>query len=201
MSNVFGLIVSGRLVQTDFTLVSETSLVTTILDVDSINHAVVFLTGTTPLPAGSVAIVYWSWPDPNAPPNWQPLGHISNAKPSAIFKIQNLKKLHELSSENKFINAFGQQQICHNAQIGISIEPEANAQMLEPVLEQQTNNYVSFAQKMLENLVNFVASFSVTQDQMTPTPGVSYIPLNTLHTWYQNFERRLQNNPNFWKNL
>lgn len=65
---------------------------------------------------------------------------------------------------------------------------------------QQQNNYITFAQKMLENLVNFVASFSVTQDQMTPTPGVSYIPLNTLHTWYQNFERRLQQNPNFWKN-
>ncbi|CAH0722094.1 unnamed protein product, partial [Brenthis ino] len=200
MTNMFGLIVSGRLVQTDFTPVSETSLITTILDVDSINHAVVFLTGATPLPVGTVAVVYWSWPDPNAPPNWQPLGHISNAKPSAIFKISNLKKLHELSSENKFMSAFGQQQICNNAQIGISIEPEANVQLLPNSEIQQVNSYVTFAQKMLENLVNFVASFSVTQDQMTPTPGVSYIPLNTLHTWYQNFERRLQQNPNFWKN-
>ncbi|XP_046971367.1 protein OPI10 homolog [Vanessa cardui] len=199
MANIFGLIVSGRLVQTDFTPVSETSLITTILDVDSINHAVVFLTGTTPLPVGTVAVVYWSWPDPNAPPNWQPLGHISNAKPSAIFKISNLKKLHELSSENKFMSAFGQQQICNNAQIGISIEPETNAQLLPNSEAQQAHSYVTFAQKMLENLVNFVASFSVTQDQMTPTPGVSYIPLNTLHTWYQNFERRLQQNPNFWK--
>ncbi|XP_050357823.1 protein OPI10 homolog [Nymphalis io] len=199
MANIFGLIVSGRLVQTDFTPVSETSLITTILDVDSINHAVVFLTGTTPLPVGTVAVVYWSWPDPNAPPNWQPLGHISNAKPSAIFKISNLKKLHELSSENKFMSAFGQQQICNNAQIGISIEPETNAQLLPNSEAQQVHSYVTFAQKMLEHLVNFVASFSVTQDQMTPTPGVSYIPLNTLHTWYQNFERRLQQNPNFWK--
>ncbi|OWR48974.1 protein OPI10 homolog [Danaus plexippus] len=200
MANMFGLIVSGRLVQTDFTPVSETSLITTILDVDSINHAVVFLTGTTPLPAGTAAVVYWSWPDPNAPPNWQPLGHISNAKPSAIFKISNLKKLHELSSENKFMGAFGNQQICNNAQIGISIEPEANVHMLPNSDAQQLNSYVTFAQKMLESLVNFVASFSVTQEQMTPTPGVSYIPLTTLHTWYQNFERRLQQNPNFWKN-
>ncbi|CAK1599251.1 unnamed protein product [Parnassius mnemosyne] len=200
MSNVFGLIVSGRLVQTDFTPLTESTFIITIPDTDSINHAAVFLTGVTPLPAGTVGMVYWSWPDPAAPPNWQLLGHISNAKPSAIFKISNLKKLHELSTENKVGGAFGQQQICNYAQIGISVEPEANVEILASAVAEETNQYVTFAQKMLENLVNFVASFSVTQDQMTPTPGVSYIPLNTLHTWYQNFERRLQQNPNFWKN-
>ncbi|KAJ0180833.1 hypothetical protein K1T71_002918 [Dendrolimus kikuchii] len=200
MSNVFGLIVSGRLVQTDFAPLAEDRFLITITEADSINHAVVFLTGVSPLPVGTVGMVYWSWPDPAAPPNWQLLGHISNSKPSAIFKISNLKKLHELTSENKFMSAFGQQQICHNAQIGISIEPESNVQLLASSVANQQNSYVTFAQKMLENLVNFVASFSVTQDQMTPTPGVSYIPLNTLHTWYQNFERRLQQNPNFWKN-
>lgn len=200
MSNVFGLIVSGRLVQTDFTPLSIERFLITITEADSINHAVVFLTGVSPLPVGTVGMVYWSWPDPAAPPNWQLLGHISNAKPSAIFKISNLKKLHELSDENKFISAFGQQQICNNAQIGISIEPEANVQLLASSVAQQQSSYVTFAQKMLEHLVNFVASFSVTQEQMTPTPGVSYIPLSTLHTWYQNFERRLQQNPNFWKN-
>ncbi|KAM3956598.1 protein OPI10 homolog [Aphomia sociella] len=199
MSNVFGLIVSGRLVQTEFTPLSESRFLITIPEVDSINHAVVFLTGVTPLPLGTAAMVYWSWPDPAAPPNWQLLGHISNNKPSAIFKISNLKKLHELSEENKFISAFGQQQICHDAQIGISIEPETNVQLLASSVAQQANDYVTFAQRMLENLVNFVASFTVTQEQMTPTPGVAYIPLNTLQTWYQNFERRLQQNPNFWR--
>ncbi|XP_059054663.1 protein OPI10 homolog [Achroia grisella] len=200
MSNVFGLIVSGRLVQTDFTPLSETRYLIVIPEVDSINHAVVFLTGLAPLPLGTAAMVYWSWPDPAAPPNWQLLGHISNSKPSAIFKISNLKKLHELSDENKFMSAFGQQKICHDAQLGISIEPETNIQLLASSVADQASDYVTFAQKMLDNLVNFVASFSLTQEQMTPTPGISYIPLNTLHTWYQNFERRLQQNPNFWRN-
>ncbi|XP_049888037.1 protein OPI10 homolog isoform X2 [Pectinophora gossypiella] len=199
MSNVFGLIVSGRLVQTDFTPLTETQFLVTIPEADNINHAVVFLTGAVPLPAGTAGMVYWSWPDPAAPPNWQLLGHISNAKPSAIFKISNLKKLHELSEENKFMSTFGQQQICHNAQIGISIEPENNVQLLASSVAQQAEDYVTFAQKMLDNLVNFVASFTVTQEQMTLTPGVLYIPLSTLQTWYQNFERRLQQNPNFWK--
>ncbi|XP_063829810.1 protein OPI10 homolog [Ostrinia nubilalis] len=199
MSNVFGLLVSGRLVQTDFTQISETQFLVTIPEADAINHAAVFLTGVSPLPLGTAGMVYWSWPDPSAPPNWQLLGHISNSKPSAIFKIGSLKKLHELSEENKFSSTFGAQKICHNAQIGISIEPEDNIQLLASSIAIQTNSNITFAQKMLESLVNYVASFSVTQDQMTPTPGVSYIPLNTLHTWYQNFERRLQQNPNFWK--
>lgn len=76
---------------------SETQCLTTILEADAINHVVVFLTGAAPLPIGMAGMVYWSWPDPAAPPNWQLLGHISNSKPSAIFKISNLKKLHELS--------------------------------------------------------------------------------------------------------
>lgn len=136
---------------------SETQFLTTILEADAINHLVVFLTGATPLPVGVAGMVYWSWPDAAAPPNWQLLGHISNSKPSAIFKISNLKKLHELSGrpvkffynkvylcvlkafyifmqlfsgDNKFLSAFGQQKICHNAQIGISIEAESNVQLL-----------------------------------------------------------------------
>ncbi|XP_048005242.1 protein OPI10 homolog [Leguminivora glycinivorella] len=199
MANVFGLIVSGRLVQTDFTPVSDTQFLITIPEADSINYLVVFLTGVTPLPEGACGMVYWSWPDSSAPPNWQLLGHISNSKPSAIFKISNLKKLHELSSDNQFGSAFGAPKICHNAQIGVAIEPEANVSLLASSVAQQ-NSYVTFAQKMLENLINFVGSFAVTQEQMSPTPGVSYIPLSTLQTWYQNFERRLQQNPNFWKN-
>lgn len=125
MSNVFGIIVSGRFVsisrvpaifyrikhiyiinfnlilqvQTDFAPVSQTQFLTTITEADNINHLVVFLTGMVPLPPGTAGMVYWSWPDPTAPPNWQLLGHISNIKPSAIFKIGNLKKLHELSSK------------------------------------------------------------------------------------------------------
>lgn len=194
------MVIAVAQVQTDFTQLSETQFLVTIPEADSINHVVLFLTGSVPLPAGTVGMVYWSWPDPMAPPNWQLLGHISNNKPSAIFKISNLKKLHELSTNTQFSSTFGNQKICHNAQIGVAIEPEANVALLASSVAQQADSHMLFAQKMLESLVNFVASFAVTQDQMSPTPGVSYVPLNNLHTWYQNFERRLQENPNFWKN-
>lgn len=34
---------------------------------------------------------------------------------------------------------------------------------------------------------------------MTPNPTETFVPLSTVQQWYTNFERRLQQNPNFWK--
>lgn len=108
-----------------------------IPEADNINHIVVFITDTISLPLGMVGAVYFSWPDTSAPPNWQYLGYISNNKPSAIFKISQLKKLDEMETSNGPIsnaqyNVFGIQPISHSAQIGVSIEPESNIMQLVP---------------------------------------------------------------------
>ncbi|KAL3278483.1 hypothetical protein HHI36_013802 [Cryptolaemus montrouzieri] len=192
---MFGLIVSGRLVQTEFQPISQTQFLTTITDADNINHVVVFLTGAIPFPEGTAGQVFFSWPDPNAPPNWQILGHISNSKPSAIFKISTLKKLHEMDTFSSTM--FGQSNICHNAQIGISIEPLMN--ITEVPSPSNPQSHITFAQKMLENFMNFVLSYSVSQTNMVPDPTATYVPLSTVQNWYTNFERRLAQNPNFWK--
>lgn len=62
-----------------------------------------------------------------------------------------------------------------------------------------TSSYLSFTQKMLESFINYVSSFAITQSQMMPNPNENYVPLSTLQNWYTTFERRLSNNPNFWK--
>ncbi|XP_055694003.1 protein OPI10 homolog isoform X2 [Lutzomyia longipalpis] len=194
--NIMGVIVSGRLPQTDFQQVGQSQFLFNIPDADNINHIVVFLTGTSPLPDGMAAGVYFSWPDPSAPPNWQFLGHISNLKPSAIYKISQLKKLNEMES-NPTSTIFGTQPISHIAQIGISVEPEAALMQQTP--STSATSYLAFGQKMLENFFNFASSFAVTQAQMVPNPSETFVPLSTLQTWYTNFQRRLQQNPNFWK--
>nr|CAD7260789.1 unnamed protein product [Timema shepardi] len=195
---MFGVIVSGRLPQTDFQQVGETQFLTTILDADSINHIVVFMTGTQPFPPDTGGLVYFSWPDSNAPPSWQLLGYISNDKLSAIFKVSNLKKFDVPPNAL----TFGQHKISHNAQIGISVEPLMNVQQQSAlVASQTTNSYKQFAQKMIENLINHLNGYAMTQAQMIPNPTETYAPLSALESWYINFERRLQQNPNFWKSL
>lgn len=100
----------------------------------------IFLTGAISLPERMAGSVYFSWPDPNAPPNWQFLGHISNTKPSAIFKISQLKKLDEMDTSGQF-NVFGVQPISHTAQIGVSIESESIVTQMVP---SAVSRYISF---------------------------------------------------------
>lgn len=79
----------------DFQQVDEGKFLLNIPEADNINHIVIFLTGSIPLPAGLAGAVYFSWPDPNAPPNWQYLGkHLHNSFALAItHQIINLLEL------------------------------------------------------------------------------------------------------------
>ncbi|KAK0082902.1 hypothetical protein PV325_009669 [Microctonus aethiopoides] len=195
---MLGIIVSGRLVQTDFQPICENQFLINVPDADNVNHIVIFLTGAIPFPEGTGGAVYFSWPDPSAPPNWQFLGYISNTKPSAIFKISSLKKNHEF--ENSNLSIFGVDKISHVAQIGISVEPLTVIEQLTSIVPTvTTDSRVEFIQKMITHFINFVSSFSVTQAQMTPNPTENFVPLSSVQSWYETFERRLQQNPNFWK--
>jgi hypothetical protein len=183
-------------VQTNFVQIpaDPAKFVIDIPQADSINHVVVFLTGAQPFAPGSGGQIYFSWPDPSTQVVWHLLGYISNEKPSAIFKISNLKNKHATDS-NIASSFFGQSSISsiHNAQIGISIEPIEIVQQATTVATADpstVSTFVEFSQKMLENFVNYAASFS---------GDPNYISMNTVRTWYENFQRRLQVDPYFWR--
>lgn len=105
---------------------------------------------------------------------------------------------------------FGFQQsiVSHVAQIGISIEPLQTINQLSadpsvnPTTSQET--FIDFATKTAENLFNYCSSFAQPLRQITsqlnPPNDQQFMPLSVVQQWYSNFTRRLQMNPNFWKN-
>eukprot|EP00088_Acartia_fossae_P069414 TRINITY_DN905_c0_g1_i11.p1 TRINITY_DN905_c0_g1~~TRINITY_DN905_c0_g1_i11.p1 ORF type:complete len:203 (-),score=29.21 TRINITY_DN905_c0_g1_i11:357-965(-) len=201
MIDMFGLIASGRLVSTNWEQISPTNCVAELTDADSVNHIVIFLTGQTPFPEEMGGAVYFAWPDltGGGAPAWHLLGHISNSKPSAIFRINKLK-----SGQAVIPNTFlGHKPVNHiNALVGISVEPLTVLAGQTPAPEAEAINqstFMQFSEKMLENMFNFAGSFAMQPGDMRMKQDEMYIPMSSLQQWYTNYQRRLQQNPNFWK--
>ncbi|KAM9203592.1 protein Hikeshi isoform 3-T3 [Mergus octosetaceus] len=168
-------------------------------DYENINHVVVFMLGTIPFPEGMGGSVYFCYPDQSGMAVWQLLGFVTNEKPSAIFKISGLKS--GKGSQHPF-GAMNLPQTPTVAQIGISVELLENLAQQTPVASaavSSVDSFTEFTQKMLDNFYNFASSFAITQAQMTPNPSEAFIPANVVLKWYENFQRRLTQNPLFWK--
>lgn len=196
---MFGCVVAGRLVQTDAVQVSSDKFVFNLADYESVNHVVVFMLGTVAFPAGMGGAVYFSFPDPSSTGGavWQLLGFITNDKPSAIFKISGLKV--GVGGSHPFGAMAPSPSI---AQVGVSVEAlDQLAQQIpaSSAAVSTVTSSVEFTQKMLDSLYNFASSFAVSQAQMTPNPTETFIPSSCMLKWYENFQRRLAQNPNFWK--
>ena len=83
------------------------------------------------------------------------------------------------------------------AMIGISVEPIAQIDAMLPASQANANNlnsFTDFVQKMLQNFYNYASSFAKDAPD-----GQQYVPLITLQNWLDNFKRRFELNPNFWK--
>lgn len=181
---------------------------------------VVFLTGLAPLPPGAAASIYFSLPDPSAPPTWHYLGFLTNEKPSAIYKISNISLAQQrevganpgaLANGQLSFN-YTQAPVHHLAQIGISLEPIESVVQMVPAVDTTASNVTSFTEfinKTVGNLFNYCSSFSRSASDLmgnpfqsgNPPTSTQYVPLTTIQTWYENYTRRLSNDQNFWKTL
>ncbi|XP_037652210.1 protein Hikeshi [Sebastes umbrosus] len=201
---MFGCVVAGRLVQTDAVQVAPDKFVFTVPDYQTVKHVVVFMLGSVPFPAGMGGAVYFSYPNQDPVPGggavWQLLGFISNDKPSAIFRLSGLQGTGTgTGGQNPFSSSSSSSSA---AQVGVSVEALDQLAQQVPVSSASVSSldsFVLFSQKMLDSFFNFASSFAVSQVQMTPNPSETFIPSSCVLKWYENFQRRLNQNPNFWR--
>lgn len=209
-------------VDTGFQQVENNKFLITIPHAESINHVVVFLTGLVQLPPGTASCIFFSLPDPNAPPTWHYLGYLTNEKPSAIYKLTNLTQAHlrnekqsrqsgVIGQPSGLIFNYTQAPVIHVAQIGISIETLDSVAQMVPAIETTASNVTSFTEfinKTVSNLYNYCSSFGRSANELMGNPfqsgslnNTQYVPLSTIQTWYENYTRRLGNDQNFWRSL
>jgi protein Hikeshi len=182
--------------------INEFQFTIPVPDFQHANHLVVYMTGEAPFPDGYGGAVYLNYQVGNEV-KWIFLGKICNEKPSAIFKIGKLKEEEGHLAEHPFgdlqMQTTDTSVNMNQALIGISIEPIHNINALIPTAITQVSNlatFVQYTQKMLENFFNYAVSFSKDAPDRQ-----SYVPMNVVQNWFNIFQKKLQQNPDFWKNL
>ena len=104
--SLFGVVIPGRPLITDFQPIDNTKAVTIIQQPSLVNEITFFLLPTTPIPIGYGAILYYSIPPFQ---NWILIGSVDSNKPSGIFKT-NWSVNEEIKN-------------CSYIQLGVSLEP------------------------------------------------------------------------------
>jgi len=183
---MFGCICSGRPVQTNLQIVSDTEALFLLPNAHAINHIVVFLLPETILPPNTAAAIHYSWPGKP----FQLLGSISNSKPSAIFQLSGVKP--------QFHNDINGEEAAATTtiQLGIAVQPESIVQ--EQIAanhagrsSQQMTKTVVLARKIIQHAFNYVQSFS------QGPAGQEVVQLRAFKEWWNKFESKMVNDPGF----
>lgn len=210
----FGVILPSRPVITSPLTVSPTQYAFQLPASPSFSHVVVFLVPGNALPADTLAAVYIQFPGPSA--EFKLLGAIGNDKQTAIFKINNGNAAadiytqddmgDEMSDATPATNGIGP-DVAPQITIGISIEPAATIQAQLAALQSSNSSSALvvankkpspvstkvLAQRIIKNAFNFLASFA----GQTTVGGEEMVPLRSFRSWWEKFERRVENDPGF----
>lgn len=193
---MFGLVVAGRPLQLNPQQVAANKFIFTITEASTVNHLVVFLTGSINFPDGFGASVFVAWPPALVP---QFLGFLSSSKQSAIFKI---------SSDDKKPPVFP--GIPDIAQLGLSVEPLSDIEASIAAAQQRTGVSLSteklaytdksdLPKKVVENFYQYCSSFGTTDLQAAMRSSSEVIPSNVLTKWYNNVSSKLKADPTYFK--
>lgn len=171
---LFGVVVPGRPVITEFQPINETRAVAALTDPCSVTEITFFLLPTSPVPPGVGAILYYSVDMTH----WELLGSVSPEKPSGIFRTGWPTK-EELVG-------------CPGVHLGVSLEPMSTITNLELTTSGFEDRF-NFAHKIAVDLFQYMASFA-TGDSPA---GMMIVPTNVFDRWMERFERKYRLDPNF----
>lgn len=183
-----------------------------VVDIENggkISHVALFLLPDVELDSQFTALVYFQLPNQE----FQLLGSISAAKPSAIFKLNNsVQNSHTQINDDIDMDSEGMPtagEASSSIKIGISIEPSESAQvLLNEASEQNKQKQLALthrpssttispsnptttallANKIVKNAYNYMSSFIDNDGKVN---------IKIFDSWWDKFKIRLQNDPKF----
>ena len=175
MQSLFGVVVPGRPVATDWLMASETRCVSELLDPASVSELTFFLLPHVSIPAGHGAVLYYSRPPFDT---WEILGAVTLEKPSGTFRTG-------WSTKEDMVG-------CPVVQLGVSLETYdviANIDMTTSGVDDRQE----YAIRVARDLFLYMSSFS----QPTQMGEMMVIPTNIIDRWIERFRRKYSFDPNF----
>lgn len=175
LQSLFGVVVPGRPLVTEWAALSESKCVTALIEPASVNEITFFLLPSTPIPPGYGAVLYYTTPPGT---DWSILGAVTPMKPSGIFRT-GWTTMEEM-------------QFCPAVQLGVSLEPFETIDNLQ-ISGSGVDDRFAFAHKIARDLFLYMTSFS------TPTNvgEMLMVPTGILDRWIERFNRKYSIDPNF----
>lgn len=170
---LFGVVIAGRRVITDFSPVAEGRCVTTVASPADVNELSFFLLPHSPVPPTHGAVLHFTTDGAH----WTVLGAVTHAKPSGIFRTGWAAQAAMATSPM--------------LQLGVALEPLVTIENLELAGGAGAERR-AFAHKIARDLFKFVASFSnsVRGDTLI-------VPTNVLDRWIEKFDAKYRADPAF----
>ena len=189
--NAIGIVIPGRAVVTaPSAVLSPTREVFNVPDAECVKSVAVFLTGAVALPENVGAAVFFAWPPCQS---WRFLGHLSAAKPSAVFRANSDVGARAIAAVARHVTA----------QIMVELAPLEQVEALATGTQQRDGRSLStqsldyedaerLPRRMAEHFFHYCTGFATAQP--TPQPGVQWAPVRVFDSWMKSVvERSAQN--------
>ncbi len=183
VTELFGLIIPGRMVMNQFQQISADRFALSAeypLGIEEITFF--FLPSAAQLiPLNYGAVLYYSLPPFNS---WEIIGSITPDRPSGNFRTKFTSRPEIFNNNNNNNNSI---------QFGISLTPLVEIENLG--LKNNDERYYS-AHKIAKDLHNFMCSFS-SNSGSDGNDTQLVVPTNIFDRWIQRFEDKYKRDPNF----